>query len=110
MQSYAIIMKYVQDISKTFLARLDPFGSYYPSTFLPRRSDVPREDVEIPSANLRTPYMYDAAQERWAGDSEILKMASVCLGLCSIWGFWGGPTMGDTARYPPNTVGLGKIL
>eukprot|EP00913_Durusdinium_trenchii_P030458 g28531.t1 len=22
-------------------------------------------DVEIPSANLRTPYMYDAAQERW---------------------------------------------
>ena len=24
------------------------------------------EDVEIPSANLRTPYMYDSAQERWA--------------------------------------------
>ncbi|CAK9069106.1 DNA-directed RNA polymerase III subunit RPC8 (RNA polymerase III subunit C8) (DNA-directed RNA polymerase III subunit H) (RNA polymerase III subunit 22.9 kDa subunit) (RPC22.9) [Durusdinium trenchii] len=23
------------------------------------------QDVEIPSANLRTPYMYDAAQERW---------------------------------------------
>ena len=23
-------------------------------------------DVEIPSANLRTPYMYDAGQERWA--------------------------------------------
>ncbi|CAL1157554.1 unnamed protein product [Cladocopium goreaui] len=23
------------------------------------------EDVEIPSANLRTPYMYDSAQERW---------------------------------------------
>eukprot|EP00438_Fugacium_kawagutii_P009854 Skav209421 [mRNA] locus=scaffold1411:370252:375015:+ [translate_table: standard] len=23
------------------------------------------QDVEIPSANLRTPYMYDSAQERW---------------------------------------------
>ncbi|CAJ1343102.1 unnamed protein product [Effrenium voratum] len=23
------------------------------------------QDVEIPSANLRTPYMYDAKQERW---------------------------------------------
>lgn len=48
---------------------------------------LPRlEDVEIPSANLRTPYMYDSAQERWAGDSEILKMDGFCVcALVSIW-------------------------
>lgn len=34
-------------------------------------SHHPRQDVEIPSANLRTPYMYDAAQERWARELNV---------------------------------------
>ena len=34
-------------------------------------SHHPWQDVEIPSANLRTPYMYDAAQERWAGELNV---------------------------------------
>lgn len=97
------IMQYIPDIPKTFLAHLDPFGSIWQLLYVTIPSSVPYpsphfcdgwspcprlEDVEIPSANLRTPYMYDSAQERWAGDSEILKMDGFCVCVCHLVSIW----------------------